>query len=287
MQVIRTPSTLQPLIKAYKLASESVCFVPTMGALHPGHLSLIETAKQHGRRVIASIFVNPAQFAPHEDFHAYPRPEDQDIALLQESGVDIAYLPHVSDMYPDGFSTKLSVGDIGQTLCGVSRPHFFDGVALVITKLFHHVQPDVAVFGEKDFQQLHIINKLTQDLDFPVSIIGNPVVREADGLAISSRNRYLSHQERRIAANLYTTLEAIATSLNQLSPLDVDTIRNHAAKELLADGFTKIDYLEIRDEATLSHVTYPLEKPIRILGAAYLGTTRLIDNIRFLPKIHS
>ena len=189
-------------VKAWRDAGEKVALIPTMGALHDGHLSLIQVGRDFARRTVASIFVNPRQFAPHEDFDAYPRTEQDDLDRLSAAGCDLAFLPTPEEMYPAGFQTSVSVSEVTQGLCGASRPVFFGGITTVVTKLLNQCQPDVAVFGEKDYQQLVVIRRLVKDLDLPVEIIGAPIRREADGLAMSSRNRYLSEEERAIAGQL-------------------------------------------------------------------------------------
>jgi pantoate--beta-alanine ligase len=276
MKIIRTTQELRQTIGQHKKNGKTIGFAPTMGALHEGHMSLFDIARKNADVVIASIFVNPAQFAPHEDFDSYPRREAEDLAKLEQQGVDIAYLPQKNDLYPQGFDLKISVGEIGQELEGVTRPHFFDGVALVVTKLFMLVQPDVAVFGEKDFQQLHVIRKLAAGLDIPVKILGAPVIREQSGLAMSSRNLYLKADELAIAAGLYRTMQEIKAKIT--GGQKPDEALAWGEQQLLELGFDKVDYLALRDAQTLatsnSHTTNR-----RLLAAAYLGKIRLIDNI--------
>jgi pantoate--beta-alanine ligase len=276
MQIIRNQNELRESINQYR-KSGTIGFAPTMGALHDGHMSLIDLAKKSADRTIVSIFVNPAQFAPHEDFDKYPRQEDADIAKLKNQNVDIVYLPKKEDLYPADFDLKISVGEIGKELEGVTRPHFFDGVALVVTKLFMQIQPDVAVFGEKDFQQLHVIRKLTNSLNIPIKIIDAPIIRESDGLAMSSRNAYLSDNERKIAANIFKTLQEVSDKLKQGN--EITKTLSWGKSTLSERGFTKVDYLELRDSETLKNISN-IKQSARLLVAAYLGNIRLIDNLK-------
>jgi pantoate--beta-alanine ligase len=275
MQIIRTIADLRSHLATYRKNGETIGFAPTMGALHSGHLSLVEIAKQHADKIVVSIFVNPAQFAPHEDFDKYPRTEEQDLAKLK-GHADIVYLPSKEELYPQGFDIKIATGKIGQELEGITRPHFFDGVALVVTKLFMQVQPDVAVFGEKDFQQLHIIRKVTNGFDMPIEIIGAPIIRERDGLAMSSRNVYLSETNRKIAPALYQALCQVKDLLH--NGKNIDEALEWGRKNIVESGFSKLDYLELRSADTLSPANN-INTPTRLLVAAYLGETRLIDNI--------
>lgn len=276
MQTIRTPSVLRQMVQSIKARGKTIGFVPTMGALHQGHLSLIDIAKKQCDYCITSIFVNPKQFAAHEDFEGYPRDVATDLEVLKSKQVHIAFIPQGDVIYPEDFSIHIATGAIGQVLEGVSRPHFFDGVALIVTKLFHLVQPDVAVFGEKDYQQLHIIRQLVKDFNFPVNIVSGPIVREEDGLAMSSRNVYLVPMQRRVAPLLYRTLEKIRVFLLRDKP--VNDVLAQAKKTLLEGGFTKVDYIEVRDAHTLAPLE-SLTSSARILAAAYLGNTRLLDNL--------
>ncbi len=243
--------------------SAKIAFVPTMGGLHQGHLSLVELAKQQADRVVVSIFVNPAQFAPNEDFAAYPRALERDLVLLD--GVDVVFTPSTQDMYPDGVNSSVDVGAVGQILCGQSRPHFFNGVVQVVQRLFEIIHPDVAVFGQKDYQQLHIIKHFTSGTE----IIGAPIVREDNGLAMSTRNQYLNADEYRIASKLHKILKQI-----ERGELDLQS-----ATEQLQRYF-KLDYLELLDANTLKKITDNTSK-IAILSAVYLNKVRLIDNIIF------
>jgi pantoate--beta-alanine ligase len=280
MTVVRTRVALQQQVRAWKAAGESVGFVPTMGALHAGHISLVEKAKENVSRTITSIFVNPAQFAPGEDFETYPRREEVDLALLTAAGCDLVYLPTVAEMYPDGSVTDVRVNGMSDLLDGIYRPHFFYGVATVVARLFLHVQPDVAVFGEKDYQQLQIIRRMVRDLGFPIRIIGGETKRDEDGLAQSSRNLYLSADERRTAGAMFAALHRASVRL-ALGALPGD-VRAEAQAHLMRAGFRSVDYIALVDPATL--LALPDDAPMakgeaRLLGAAWLGRTRLIDNI--------
>ncbi|GJD29055.1 Pantothenate synthetase [Methylobacterium adhaesivum] len=267
---------LRAQVAAWRAAGERVVLVPTMGALHAGHLALVARARELGRRTVASIFVNPTQFGPTEDFSRYPRDTETDLALLAEAGADAAYLPDVATMYPPGFSTRVEVDEVSQGLCGAFRPGHFSGVATVVTKLLNQVQPDIALFGEKDYQQLLVIRRAVRDLDLPVEIQGVPTLREADGLALSSRNRYLSPEERRAAPRLHAVLASIARGL--AAGAEAGLLLAEGRAELEAAGFGPVQYLEVRDAETLAPVERA-DRPVRILAAAYLGRTRLIDNL--------
>ncbi len=272
----RTVADLRAEIAGLRALGRPIGFVPTMGALHEGHLSLGRIARTRGAVVVYSIFVNPAQFAPHEDFAAYPRTEGDDAAKLAAAGVcDLVWAPNAIEMYPSGFSTSIAVGGPTAGLETDARPHFFGGVALVVAKLLLQVMPDFAVFGEKDYQQLLTIRRLVADLNIPVEIVAGDTAREPDGLAMSSRNAYLKPNERPIAARLNRTLkDAILRIRAGDSP-------NHAAAaafaELLEAGFDAVDYLEVRDAETLGDPAS--SRPMRILAAARIGKTRLIDNM--------
>ena len=278
--VVRTRAALQQHVRTWKAEGETVGFVPTMGALHAGHLSLVEKAKENAGRTLTSIFVNPAQFAPGEDFETYPRREDDDLALLKAAGCDLVYLPAVAEMYPDGSVTDVRVNGMSDLLDGIYRPHFFYGVATVVARLFLHAQPYVAVFGEKDYQQLQVIRRMVRDLGFPVRIIGGETRRDADGLAQSSRNLYLSADERRAAGAMFAALHRASVRLSQGAlPSDV---RSEAQAHLLRSGFASVDYVALVDQDTLAAL--PDDAPVppgtaRLLGAAWLGRTRLIDNL--------
>lgn len=276
METVRTRKALKEVITRLRSEGRTIALVPTMGALHAGHISLIKLAQQHADAVVATIFVNPTQFGPNEDFSKYPRTEAEDLQKLEAVGAAIAYVPAVEEMYRKYATTTVRVNGISEELCGAYRPGHFDGVATIVTKLFMQVMPDVAVFGEKDYQQLHIIKKFVRDLDIPVRIIPGPTMREPDGLAMSSRNRYLSKEEHWVAASLNRILKETAEAIKKGQGVS-DAIA-HAKELLLAKGFRKIDYVEIRDAETLAQVN-EVAKPARILAAVHLGTTRLIDNI--------
>lgn len=251
-------------------------FVPTMGALHAGHLSLVERAKSENARVLVSIFVNPLQFGAGEDLDAYPRPLEQDIALLQSAGADYLFTPMAADMYPEGFKTTVSVAELDNQLCGMARRGHFDGVCTVVAKLFNLVHPERAYFGEKDWQQLTIIRRMAADLALRPQIIAVPTLREVDGLAMSSRNRYLSEQQRAIAPALYQTLQTCAQAIRSGEQV-IETLRT-GERHLLQKGFEKIDYLQLCDGETLLPLS-AFQKGARLFAAAHLGRARLIDNI--------
>jgi pantoate--beta-alanine ligase len=278
--VVRSRVALQQQVRAWKAAGETIGFVPTMGALHAGHLSLVEKAKENASRTITSIFVNPAQFAPGEDFETYPRREEADLALLSGAGCDLVYLPTVAEMYPDGSVTDVRVNGMSDLLEGIYRPHFFYGVATVVARLFLHAQPDVAVFGEKDYQQLQVIRRMVRDLGFPIRIIGGETRRDADGLAQSSRNLYLSAEERRAAGAMFAALHRASVRLSQGAL--PSAVRAEAEAHLLRSGFRSVDYIALVDPDTLAALPDDAPMPAgiaRLLGAAWLGRTRLIDNL--------
>ncbi|MDP1630358.1 MAG: pantoate--beta-alanine ligase [Caulobacter sp.] len=277
LPVVRTIADLRAVVAAWKAAGERVALVPTMGALHDGHMALIAAAKARADRCVASIFVNPAQFAPHEDFDAYPRGEDRDSAMLAAAGCDLLFAPNAREMYPAGFSTAVSVGGVSQPLEGVSRPKFFGGVATVVAKLLIQCGPDVALFGEKDYQQLLVIKRMALDLDLPVEIVGVPTARDRDGLALSSRNAYLTAEQRKAASALPAAMRyAVAALQDGGEAIDVEGAVNAS---LTGAGFGPIDYVEIRDGATLDRLgPGPVRPGARVFVAAWLGKTRLIDN---------
>ena len=255
----------------------SVALVPTMGALHEGHLSLIRLARHQADKVVASVFVNPRQFAPNEDFDAYPRQEIADARALAAEHCDLMYAPGVQEMYPPGFATAVTVGGMSEVLCGAARPGHFDGVATVVTKLLIQTQPDVAIFGEKDYQQLQLIRRLVRDLDLRVEILGAPIARAPDGLALSSRNVYLSAAQRAQAPRLHATLREAAAALAAGEAVEVVEAR---ARTALEHGFDRIDYLEVRSGDDLSRLgPGPVAAGARVFAAAWLGETRLIDNL--------
>ena len=274
MQTIRQLAPLREAVAAWRAAGERVAFVPTMGALHAGHMALVEEAKLAGDRVVVSIFVNPTQFAPNEDFAKYPRKEQADSRMLAKAGVDLLWMPPVEVMYPDGFATTVSVGGIGDLLDGAHRPGHFDGVATVVTKLFDQVCPHVALFGEKDWQQLAVIRRLVIDLDLDIEIQGVLTQREDDGLALSSRNAYLDADERARAVALPRALGVAEREIAKGA--EPEAALAQAREMLIAAGF-EIDYLTLADAETLGA---PSEgRPMRLLAAARIGGTRLIDNI--------
>jgi len=275
LTITRTEEELQRAICQRMEKGSKTALVPTMGALHSGHISLVELAKKHADCVIMSIFVNPTQFGPNEDFDAYPRTLDADMALAEKAGVDILYAPDTKDMYGDGIATTINVGDIANELCGKTRPGHFNGVATVVTKFLLRTLPNVAIFGEKDYQQLCIIRQVVEDLDLPVEIIGAPTMREADGLAMSSRNRYLDEDQRKNAPKLYEILRLLSQRI--ASGNDVEKTLLEGGSLLKYAGFA-MDYLTLCDAETLTPQTV-YEAPARLLAAGYLGTTRLIDNV--------
>lgn len=274
LRIVRTVPALRAEVAAWRRAGETVALVPTMGALHAGHASLMTLGKARADRVIASIFVNPKQFGPAEDFDRYPRGEAADAAVLADVGCDLLYAPKPEAMYPPGFATTVSVGGVSTVLEGEARPSHFDGVATVVSKLLLQAQPDVAIFGEKDFQQLAVIRALARDLDLACKIVGAPIARAADGLALSSRNAYLSEAERAAAPAMYRALTTAAEALAAGKPVEAVEAQGRAALE--AAGFTNIDYFAARDPSTLRPTRVA---PFRVLAAAKLGATRLIDNV--------
>ncbi|WP_298023274.1 pantoate--beta-alanine ligase [uncultured Parasphingopyxis sp.] len=281
MQLARTIKLLRESVTALKSDGGTLALVPTMGALHEGHLALVARAKEEADHVAASIFVNPAQFGEGEDFDAYPRTEERDRELLEAAGCDLLWAPSPSEVYPDGYATTVSVTGVSEGLCGGARPGHFDGVATVVAKLFNQVAPDVALFGEKDYQQLAVIRRMVRDLDFDIRIVGVPTVREADGLALSSRNRYLSEEERAAAVALPDAMGEAAEAI--AGGADVGATLIDAKAKLFEAGFSTVDYIELRDAETLEPMAM-LEGPARMLAAARIGTTRLIDNIAVLPR---
>ena len=279
MQTVNTLGTLREAVESLRAAGP-VALVPTMGALHQGHLTLVREARARGAQVVASIFVNPRQFGPNEDLDAYPRRLAEDSRLLAEEGVAVLWAPDVAEMYPQGFSTNISVTGVSDNFCGASRPGHFDGVATVVCKLFNQVRPDLALFGEKDWQQLAVIRRMTHDLDLTrphvTTVHGVPIVREADGLAMSSRNAYLSVDQRQSAAALPAAMRDAIAAIHAGAPVS-ETLGNlHDA--LLAEGFETVDYAELRDGDTLMPLT-SAQGAARLFVAARIGGTRLIDNM--------
>ena len=276
MEIARTIADLRRHIAAWRKGDERVGLVPTMGALHQGHMALVRAARVECARVVASIFVNPKQFAPTEDLASYPHREAADLEMLRSAGVDLVFLPALHEMYPPDFATLVQVSGLTEGLCGAHRAGHFDGVTTVVTKLLIQALPDIAYFGEKDYQQLTVVRRLARDLNIPVLIAGVPTVREADGLALSSRNVYLSAEERRIAPNLARVLRSVAAALaGDPTVVQREIARGSAA--LQQSGFT-VEYLEIREAETLA-VTSEVTARSRIFAAVRLGTTRLIDNM--------
>ncbi|MBX7199087.1 MAG: pantoate--beta-alanine ligase [Rhodospirillaceae bacterium] len=278
---VRDVDSLRRRVKAWRREGKSVALVPTMGALHKGHLTLMDRAQKMADCVVASLFVNPKQFAPSEDFAAYPRQENADFELLNSAGVHLLFAPDVNVMYPAGFSTNIQITGIGGILDGAHRPGHFDGVSTVVAKLLLQTLPDIALFGEKDYQQLVLIRRLVADLNIPVDIIGVPTVREADGLALSSRNAYLTPEERAKAPALYATLCAAAKSIAEGG--DIAAVAAAAKAALLESGFRQVDYVEARNADTLAPLTSGKE-PGRVLAAAFMGRARLIDNVPLSPQ---
>jgi len=271
-----TLSALRTRIKSWRQDGLTVGFVPTMGALHDGHLSLVRLAKAHCDKVVASVFVNPAQFAEGEDFEAYPRSVIDDSEKLALEKCDLVYLPERDAMYPESFATELVVKGAAEGLESESRPHFFHGVATVVCKLFNQVRPDLAVFGEKDYQQLQVIRQMVRDLDFGIDIIPAEIVRERDGLAMSSRNAYLSDADRARAAELNKIIFALAAELRDGAPL---TSAVEAARASAENAFDAVDYLEVRNAQTLARIdSETVSEPARVLATVRLGDTRLLDN---------
>ncbi|MGB2683136.1 MAG: pantoate--beta-alanine ligase [Candidatus Competibacter sp.] len=278
MRTVHTIAELRAQVAAWRQAGERVAFVPTMGNLHRGHIHLVERAREQAPRTVASIFVNPTQFGPNEDFAGYPRTLAEDARQLEAAGLDVLFAPAVAEIYPRPLEdmTAVTVPELSGILCGASRPTHFRGVATMVGKLFNMVQPDAALFGEKDWQQLMVIRRLVEDLNFPVEIIGVPTVRETDGLAMSSRNGYLTPQERAIAPALYATLSASAQRL-RAGERDYQRLADEAKTALAAAGF-RPDYFEIRRAGDLKPPSGE-DTHLRILAAAWLGKARLIDNL--------
>lgn len=277
LKVIRTVSSLRRALEPFRRPNERVALVPTMGALHRGHMALVREAQRRSKRVVVSIFVNPTQFAPNEDFASYPRSFATDLKALRDTKVDFVWAPSVETMYPDGFGTRLAPE--GAAKAGLEdefRPHFFGGVATVVAKLFTQVLPDFALFGQKDYQQLRVVTQMAKDLDLPVKVIGVPTVREPDGLALSSRNVYLSATERAVAPMLYRVLNGCAARIKNGEK--IDRVLNVGRIEFDLAGFG-LDYLEARHAVTLAPISTSKDGPIRLLAAVRLGKTRLIDNV--------
>lgn len=274
--VLKTIEKLRHFVKVARARGNRVALVPTMGALHEGHMDLVRQGQKKAQTVIVSIFVNPAQFGPGEDYDAYPRAWDSDIEKLTAAGAQAVFAPSVAEMYPDGFTAAVSVSGVAEPLEGERRPGHFDGVALVVTKLLLQAMPDIALFGEKDWQQLQVIRAVTADLNIPVEIEGVPTVRDENGLALSSRNAYLSPAQYQVAIRLNKILSAMAEKLRSGGSLQAALYGGHV--EIAKAGFDDVDYLEIRDARTLRQVNAKT-KDLRILAAVRLGRARLIDNV--------
>ena len=275
--IARTVPVLRRAVDAFRARKATIALVPTMGALHDGHVSLVRLAKRRAKKVVVSIFVNPTQFAPTEDFGSYPRTWKSDLEKLTAEAVDLIWNPDVKTMYPEGFATRIAPE--GPATAGLEdrfRPHFFGGVATVVGKLFTQCRPDVAIFGEKDFQQLRVVTRMAMDLDLGVKVIGSRTVRERDGLAMSSRNVYLSAEQRRVAPVLYRAMKESAAQLKAGD--EIAAVMSKGADIIKAAGFA-LDYFEIRNADTLAPVASASDGPLRILVAAKIGKTRLIDNI--------
>lgn len=276
MLIIEQPSDMRRRVGMWRQAGSTMAFVPTMGALHEGHLTLVRAARERADKTVVSLFVNPTQFGPNEDFAKYPRPLEADLAKCRECGVDAVFAPTADTIYPPGDQTIVEVTELSQHLCGPFRPGHFRGVATVVFKLFSFVFPQFAIFGEKDYQQLKLIERMARDLHLPVTIVPIPTVREANGLAMSSRNCYLSNAEREQATTIYRVLRQAQGDAKET--LDATAIRDRAEQTLRATGITRIDYVAVVDAATLAPLA-TLDRPARCCIAAYVGATRLIDNI--------
>jgi pantoate--beta-alanine ligase len=287
MQTVSSRAELGKAVAMLKSGGKTLALVPTMGALHEGHLTLVRQARAHAARVVVSIFVNPLQFGVNEDLDAYPRQLAQDQHLLRKAGVDLLWAPTVAEMYPAGFAATVSVPGLDRVLCGMHRPGHFDGVATVVLKLFNQVRPDVALFGEKDWQQLTIIRRMARDLDLAQppadAIIGVSTVREPDGLAMSSRNRYLTQAERAQATTLNRAMRAAIGAI--LAGDGVDPVLDQLRRTILAAGFDRIDYADVRTAETLDDLAQWDGRAARLLVAAHIGRTRLIDNMAIEPEM--
>jgi pantoate--beta-alanine ligase len=279
MRRFNEPVAMRELLREWRIQRLRIAFVPTMGNLHEGHISLIERARGLADKVVASVFVNPTQFGPSEDYGAYPRTLERDAGFLEAAGTDVLFAPTIASIYPYGDTEAwVDVPSLSGILCGAARPGHFRGVATVVARLFNHVAPDVAVFGEKDYQQLLLIRRMTVDLGFPIEIVGAPTARDADGLALSSRNQYLSPQERLRASAIFRALNRVAAGVSAGGDIQTHTAEARAALE--ADGF-RPDYVEVRSAESLQPPRAG-ERELVVLAAAWLGRARLIDNLRFM-----
>ena len=281
LQIIHEKDALSRALHALRAGGGEIAFVPTMGALHAGHIALVRAAKREASHVVASIFVNPKQFGAAEDLDKYPRRLEEDARLLDAEGVALLWAPNATDMYPEGHTSSVHVGGVSEPLEGVCRPGHFDGVATIVAKLFNQVRPDVALFGEKDYQQLAVLRRMVLDLDIPVRIVGVATEREADGLALSSRNVYLSETQRVSAGALPRALTRAAEAVR--AGKDIPEALQEARAELEAAGFDPVEYFELRDSESLAPLDR-LDRPARLLAAARIGTTRLIDNVPVDPS---
>jgi pantoate--beta-alanine ligase len=282
MQTLDTPRAMQAWSDAERRAGRRVALVPTMGALHDGHLALVAEARRRAERVVVSIFVNPMQFDRRDDFDRYPRPIGEDAARCAAAGVDAVYAPMPAAMYPEGFQSGVDVGKLTEPLCGAARPGHFRGVTTVVTKLFHAVRPDVAVFGEKDFQQLAVVRRMTVDLDFGIEVVGVPTVREADGLAMSSRNRLLSPADRQAARCVPAALDAAAAAVAR-GEAEAAAVVGAAGAAIAAEAKARLEYAEARDPETLE-VVEAVTGPTLLALAVWVGSVRLIDNRVLVPR---
>jgi pantoate--beta-alanine ligase len=280
VQIVREINALRRAVERLRATGGTIALVPTMGALHAGHMALIEQGRRRAAHVVASIFVNPAQFGPKDDLSRYPRREAEDAAMLEAGGCGLLWAPDVATMYPSGHATRIRVAGVSEPLEGAARPGHFDGVSTVVAKLFNQVEPDLAIFGEKDFQQLAVIRAMVRDLDLPVEIVGAPTQRDADGLALSSRNAYLSTEQRIAARALPRALVEGAQSMR--SGVPVVAVITAATAKLQHAGFQQIDYLALCDPVSLEALSV-LDRPARLLVAAKIGDTRLIDNVTVEP----
>ncbi len=278
MKILESKADAREMVRQWRSASQKIGLVPTMGYFHQGHLSLMEECKRHADRVIVSIFVNPTQFAPNEDLASYPRDLDRDKKLAETQGIDALFIPRDDQIYAPEHKTWVVVEDLSNGLCGKSRPTHFRGVATIVTKLFNIIQPDVAVFGQKDFQQLQIIRRMVRDLDLPIRILGCPIVREPDGLAMSSRNAYLTEEQRPSALCLYQALQLADRLVREEGVESCSQIQTRLRQKIESFPFTRIDYIFTGDPDTLKPLEQ-VERPLLVALAVFVGTTRLIDNI--------